>query len=112
MVLWISLAQLAFVYRTFTFFGYPSQWYSTSLALLLCDSSTPIYRSILVWALSFSLAATWEIDFSFSSSGYLDVSVPRVPSTTLCIHVVVTEVLSAGFPHSDIYGSLLVCSSP
>ena len=33
-----------------------------------------------VWAPSFSLAATQEIDFSFSSSGYLDVSVPRVPS--------------------------------
>ncbi len=32
-----------------------------------------------VWALSCSLAATGEIDFSFSSSGYLDVSVPRVP---------------------------------
>ena len=28
---------------------------------------------------SLSLAATDEIDFSFSSSGYLDVSVPRVP---------------------------------
>ena len=34
----------------------------------------------LVWALPFSLAATQEIDFSFFSSGYLDVSVPRVPS--------------------------------
>ena len=33
-----------------------------------------------VWALSASLAATSEIDLSFSSSGYLDVSVPRVPS--------------------------------
>ena len=33
-----------------------------------------------VWALSLSLAATPGIDFSFSSSGYLDVSVPRVPS--------------------------------
>jgi hypothetical protein len=33
----------------------------------------------LVWALSFSLAATQEIDVSFSSFGYLDVSVPRVP---------------------------------
>ena len=33
-----------------------------------------------VWALSFSLAATREIDFSFSSFRYLDVSVPGVPS--------------------------------
>ena len=34
----------------------------------------------LVWAPSLSLAATQEIDVSFFSSGYLDVSVPRVPS--------------------------------
>ena len=27
-----------------------------------------------------SLAATWEISFDYFSSGYLDVSVPRVPS--------------------------------
>ena len=33
-----------------------------------------------VWALPISLAATFGIDFSFFSSGYLDVSVPRVPS--------------------------------
>ena len=32
----------------------------------------------LVWPLSRSLAATRKIDVSFSSSGYLDVSVPRV----------------------------------
>ena len=31
-----------------------------------------------VWPLSRSLAATWKIDVSFSSYGYLDVSVPRV----------------------------------
>ena len=34
----------------------------------------------LVWALPISLAATFGIDLSFFSSGYLDVSVPRVPS--------------------------------
>ena len=46
------------------------------------------------------------------SSGYLDVSVPLVPSLTLLVHVRVTEVRSAGFPHSDIPGSALVHSSP
>ena len=58
-----------------------------------------------VWALPISLAATLRIDFSFSSSSYLDVSVHRVPSHTLWIHVWVTEGSSAGFPHSDICGS-------
>ena len=36
-------------------------------------------RISTVWANSRSLAATWEITFVFFSSGYLDVSVLRVP---------------------------------
>ena len=48
----------------------------------------------------------------FSSSGYLDVSVHRVPFHTLWIGVWITEVCSAGFPHSDISGSMDICSSP
>ena len=48
----------------------------------------------------------------FSSSGYLDVSVHRVPFHTLWIGVWMTEVCSAGFPHSDICGSMDICSSP
>ena len=75
--------------------------------------SEPRDARITVWALSISLAATLEIDkFSFSSSGYLDVSVPRVPHMQLWIHYMLTEVSSAGFPHSDISGSLDMCSSP
>ena len=54
----------------------------------------------------------WKSMFSFFSSGYLDVSVHRVPSVSLWIHDTVTEVPSAGFPHSDIHGSGLICSSP
>src|SRR5690625_1296761 len=38
----------------------------------------PQKASFLVWADSVSLAATQEIAFAFSSSGYLDVSVPQV----------------------------------
>ena len=47
----------------------------------------PQEASLLVWANSVSLAATQEIAFAFSSSGYLDVSVPRVCLHTLCIQV-------------------------
>ena len=65
-----------------------------------------------VWALSLSLAATKEIDVSFSSSGYLDVSVPRVPFHTLWIGVWIREVCSRGFPHSEICGSQNICFSP
>ena len=49
---------------------------------------------------------------SFSSSPYLDVSVQEVPSVWLCIYHTVTEVCSAGFPHSEIHGSQDMCSSP
>ena len=49
---------------------------------------------------------------SFSSSGYLDVSVHRVPLHTLWIGVWIHEVFSCGFPHSEISGSLDICSSP
>ena len=50
---------------------------------------TPGVRRLPVWALSRSLAATQEIVVTFSSSGYLDVSVHRVPSVALCIHCTV-----------------------
>ena len=82
------------------------------------DSSCHLYRRSYnpglcpVWAPPLSLAATHGIDVSFSSSGYLDVSVPRVPLRTLWIHVRMTEVPSAGFPHSEISGSMDICSSP
>ena len=36
-----------------------------------------------VWAAPISLATTFGIAFAFFSSGYLDVSVPRVPSVML-----------------------------
>ena len=48
----------------------------------------------------------------FFSSGYLDVSVHRVPDVRLWIHRTTTEVCSARFPHSEISGSLGICPSP
>ena len=44
----------------------------------------------MVWPLPSSLATTKGIEFSFFSSGYLDVSLPRVPSVKLFIHLTVT----------------------
>ena len=48
----------------------------------------------------------------FSSSGYLDVSVHRVPFLSLWIGLWILEVFSSRFPHSDISGSQDICSSP
>ena len=58
------------------------------------------------------LLSTSGIDVSFFSSGYLDVSVHRVPLRTLWIGVRIHEVRSCGFPHSEICGSMDMCSSP
>ena len=68
---------------------------------------------LLVWPLSRSLAATWEIAFAFFSYRYLDVSVPCVALcvTTLLITLCLS-ITSGGFPHSDICGSMDICSSP
>ena len=67
-----------FAYGAFTLFGRSSQDRSARLNESRMQSEPQSART-LVWPLSISLAATLEIDVSFSSSGYLDVSVHRVP---------------------------------
>ena len=105
------LVSSSFAYGAFTLSGWLSQNHSAKLAESI-PRSEPQHARTLVWALPVSLAATPGIDVSFSSSGYLDVSVHRVPSVNLWIQLTVTEVSSAGFPHSDICGSRDICSSP
>ena len=105
------LVSSPFAYGAFTLSG----WLSQNLSARINESimrSEPRNARIPVWPLSISLAATKGIDVSFFSSGYLDVSVHRVPSAQLWIHCTVPEVRSGGFPHSDICGSMDICSSP
>ena len=102
---------LSFAYGAFTLSGRLSQ----SRSARLPESglrSEPRNARILVWPLPRSLAATCGIDVSFSSSGYLDVSVHRVPLHALWIGAWMTGVCPAGFPHSEIHGSRDICSSP
>ena len=113
-VSWYSgsrLADSSFAYGAFTLSGWLSQNHSAKLIRSITRSE-PRNARIPVWALPISLAATFGIDVSFSSSGYLDVSVHRVPFRTLWIGVRMTGVLPAGFPHSDICGSKIICISP
>ena len=90
-----------FAYGIFTLSDQISQNCSAIDSSTLC-SPQPRGARTTVWALSISLAATLEIEVSFFSSGYLDVSVPPVPFHTLWIGVWILEVCSSGFPHSDI----------
>ena len=101
----------SFAYGAFTLSGRLSQNRSARIFESIMRSE-PRNARIPVWALPVSLAATPGIDVSFSSSGYLDVSVHRVPFHTLWIGVWMTGVFPAGFPHSDICGSMDICSSP
>ena len=100
-----------FAYGAFTLFGRLSQNLSARITESIMRSE-PHGARTMVWPLSRSLAATYEIDVSFSSSPYLDVSVQAVPFHTLWIGVWMTGVCPAGFPHSDIHGSKIICISP
>ena len=75
----ISSRPLVFAYVAFTPSGCAFQRSSANVPSLYADPQ-PRKACSPVWALSISLAATLEIDVSFFSSGYLDVSVPRVPA--------------------------------
>ena len=113
-VSWYSgsrLADSSFAYGAFTLSGWLSQNHSARIIESIMQSE-PHGARTMVWALPRSLAATYGIDVSFSSSGYLDVSVPRVPFHKLWIHLWMTVVHTAGFPHSEISGSKDICSSP
>ena len=102
---------LSFAYGAFTLSGRLSQSRSAGLPESGLRSE-PRNARIPVWPLPRSLAATCGIDVSFSSSGYLDVSVHRVPVHALWIGAWMTGVCPAGFPHSEIHGSRDICSSP
>ena len=105
----------SFDYRVFTFFDRPFQ--TCSSTPFLCNSMLSVLQpqeaSLLVWADPVSLAATWGIAFAFSSSRYLDVSVPWV---CLLMCYVFTHgycsITNSGFTHSEIPGSQLTYSSP
>ena len=76
----------------------------------MMPSVTPEILLPPVWPPPRSLATTSGISVDVFSSPYLDVSVQAVPHIYLFDSVYVT--LAGGFPHSEIYGSRLICSSP
>ena len=104
-------ARLPFVYGAFTLSGWLSQNHSTRLTRQSCSPNPGVH------ALRFGLFRVrspllTESHVVFSSSGYLDVSVHRVPFHSLWIGLWILEVFSSRFPHSEISGSMDICSSP
>ena len=87
-------------YVAFTLYSGAFQLSSSTIGDFVNDvSSTPVKKTSLVWANPLSLGPVWPlprslattggISLDFSSSGYLDVSVPRVPLVKLCIHLTI-----------------------
>ena len=72
-------------------------------------SVTPEILLPPVWPPPRSLATTSGISVDVFSSPYLDVSVQAVPLLYLLIQY---RIPCGGFPHSEISGSQLICSSP
>ena len=104
-------ANRPFTYGAFTLSGRPSQ----AVLLSLLDhfrGPNPGVHALRFGLFRFRSPLLPESHVVFSSSGYLDVSVHRVPLLTLCIGVRILEVCSSGFPHSEISGSMDICSSP
>ena len=113
-VSWYSgsrLADSSFAYGAFTLSGWLSQNHSARLINQLC-SPNPSMHARWFGLFRFRSPLLTESHVVFSSSGYLDVSVHRVPFHSLWIGLWILEVFSSRFPHSEISGSMDICSSP
>ena len=105
----------SFDYRAVTSYGGPFQ--TSSSTSFFCNSVQSVLQPQERQASWFGLIPFRSpllqgIAFAFSSSGYLDVSVPRV-----CLLISYEfrygyhSITSGGFPHSEISGSKLAYSS-
>ena len=103
--------QYIFPYTALTLFGPLFQNGSGNISYSCC-SPLPRSARTTVWALTISLAATFAITVVFFSSGYLDVSVRRVPLPQLCIGCGISGLSPDRLPHSDTCGSMGICPSP
>ena len=102
---------LVFAYGAFTLSGRSFQDRSANRICNVC-SPNPGVHALRFGLFRFRSPLLPESHVVFSSSGYLDFSVHRVPFLMLCIGLRILEVCSSGFPHSDISGSKDICSSP
>ena len=110
---------IIFAYRAITVSGAPFQATSPDFTDRVCRSYNPAPTRRTVWPVPVSLATTQGISFDFSSSGYLDVSVPQVCSTCVVTELTLGWVspfgnhgINACVPLPRAYRSLPRPSSP
>ena len=103
LILRIPSARSLYVYRTLTFSGQLSHTVRLE-DFHVMTVHTPRVLLRTVWPLPLSLATTGGISVDFSSSRYLDVSVPGVPLIYLCIQYMIHSSSLCVLPHSEIRG--------
>ena len=101
----------SFAYGAFTLSGRLSQTFLLESLNLKCGPN-PGVHALRFGLFRFRSPLLTESHVVFSSSGYLDVSVHRVPLHNLWIQLWIRKVFLRGFPHSDICGSWNICFSP
>ena len=107
-----SLSVFSFAYGTITRYGRLSHTVRLDTSDHDASPNPENPERLSVWPVPRSLATTCGISVDVFSCPYLDVSVQGVPLAQLCIHCTIPEYCSGVFPHSDIPGSQLICSSP
>jgi hypothetical protein len=120
----LNQSHIPFGYGTITLCGPPFQRdsprnavsYSVSQEQLApLSRTTPPPQRLFAWhgnGLGSSPFARHYSGNTLLSSGYLDVSVPRLTSDWLCVHQPVVWFCHTGFPHSEIPGSMPAGDSP
>ena len=109
-VLWILLLPIVFVYGAFTLYGLTSQTVPLTNRFTYAVL-TPACTHAGLGSSHFARRYFGNRCFFLFLRLLRCFSSPGSPAW-LWIHHAVTEVCSAGFPHSDISGSKDICSSP
>ena len=91
---------------------YLSRYFNLKLHIMLKSYNPASALTETVWALPFSLATTRGITIVFSSSRYLDVSVPWVRFVRLCIQRTMTSFSWPGCPIRKSPAQSLCSGSP
>ena len=102
----------AFVYGAFTLFGRLSQNRSTNLCESRMQSATPTSEDIGLASFPFARRYLGNHCCFLLLPLLRCFNSRRFPPYTYFIQYTVTEVRSAGFPHSDTHGSLVFYTSP
>ena len=104
---------ISLLYRTFTFFGSPSQTILLQLISGLCSPKPSICKQTEFGLFLFRSPLLQESSFLSLPVGTQMFQFPTFPSIHYFTHAQITSLfLLVEFPHSDIHGSRNICFFP